>query len=150
MTIEKFIGIILPLNKRISIYLCKRIILALLIASFIISLPIIIFTKYSGEKEISSSVRNIMTFPHTNDTVKQHSNPLFILKAQCVEIWPKNLEKFHCIYNFLLFSIQYIIPLLTIIFVYTLIASKFKKMKSIGSHITESRKRQNKKVSIFF
>jgi hypothetical protein len=149
MTIEKFLGIIWPLKKRLSILQCKRLVFVSLIFSLIVSSPIAAFTKFNEKKEVSYSFETIKQILNINETLKEkHINSFFVVKEQCQEIWPKNSEFIHSIYNFFLFCIQYILPLLTVIIVHAVIAFKFKSKSRFDSQI--SRKKQKKKVFLHF
>jgi predicted PurR-regulated permease PerM len=145
MTVERFLGIIWPMNKRLSLSYCKRLVLISLTLSLIVSFPIAVFTKYSENKVYVYSKTNINQLLNINETSNDVEH--FQIREYCEEIWPKSLDLLRNIYNLFLFFIQYIVPVLTITLVYTVIAFKFKTKERLGNQ--NNREKQKNKV-IFF
>ncbi|RNA32418.1 neuropeptide Y receptor-like [Brachionus plicatilis] len=107
ITLDKFWALVKPLKARISITLCKYLILVSWLFSLVISLPIAMFTRLTS---VNSS----------------HSKP------QCSEIWPQSLEQMSTLYNVLLLLIQYFIPLIILTYCYVRIGLGLKRSKAPG------------------
>jgi hypothetical protein len=136
------------MKKRLTVYKSKRLVALALLISSIIPLPIAAFTKYSIKKNYSDSFQTLNSFLRSNNTkVKETQiDSLFTVNGQCNEIWPQYIDiKIHNLYNLFLLSIQYILPLMTVIIAYTLIGLKFKSDDRFSSEIC--RKKQKKKVN---
>ncbi|CAF0720508.1 unnamed protein product [Brachionus calyciflorus] len=111
ITLDKFWALVKPLKLRISIRVCKYLILVSWLFGLVTSLPIAMFTKI---------------FYASNDDSQGKTNP------QCSEQWPEGLEDASTVYNILLMLIQYFIPLIILSFCYAKIGFVLKRSKAPG------------------
>ena len=136
ITMDKYWAVVKPLKLRMSITMCKVLISISWLFSFLISIPIALFTKLSDpaadatdESTNASSSNDATTKLTTDQLLSSPSRP------NCIENWPTNLTLIYNLYNFALFFIQYFIPLIIITFCYARIGFVLRKTKAPGESI---------------
>jgi hypothetical protein len=116
LTLDKFWALVKPLKVRMSVTICRNLILLTWIFSLFISLPIVLTTK--------------MISAPFNSTDSHLAS--FETRPQCIEEWPDRLVKYIKLYNISLLVIQYFAPLVFLTFCYASIGFKLIKTKTPG------------------
>ncbi len=136
ITIEKYDALCHPFKNRMSRKCSKICFLAITIFALVVSLPIGIFTE----------LQIINTQKTQNESL--NTNSYSSGSPQCTENWPKSLAGYLQIYNFLVLIIQYLMPVVILIFCYVRIGCLMYYTKAPGEVIKsrdekmlESRKR---------
>lgn len=117
ITIDKYSAVVRPLKLRMSISMCKFLILLSWLFSLFISAPIALFTKVSSTSSDNSTSNDLVQLP------------------QCIESWPNDFLHLAQVYNVFLLLIQYFIPLLILTVCYARIGLVLRRNKAPGESI---------------
>lgn len=140
ITMDKYWAVVKPLKLRMSIAMCKCLILVSWLISFFISLPIAMFTKLEDAAQLQPM--DAMNMNTSTMDQQQIDDDFVESRPQCFEQWPDGFD-FSQIYNWLLFSVQYIIPCFILACSYIKIGLVLQQSKAPGEII---RKRDAKMV----
>ena len=163
MTLDKYWSFVRPFRARMSIGVCKCLIVGSWLISGLISLPIALFTKLiqvsSGGGGVDTTDAVVFvddpsssnaSHNHYNqsiselNTVATASSSMFVVEQQpqCVEQWPDNYAKPAQIYNISLLVVQYFAPLIILTYWYIRISIVLRRSKAPG----ESMERRDAKI----
>ena len=106
ITFDKYWAFVKPFKLRMSIKICKYLILISWLFSLFVALPIAFFTKLTH---------------HSQETLD---------RPDCIELWPDNMSNTSEIYNISLLMIQYLIPLVILTYCYIRIYFVLMRNKS--------------------
>ncbi len=120
ITFDKYWSFVKPFKLRMSIKICKYLILVSWLFSMFVSLPIAFFTKlvYSTDDTNDTNETN-----SNNDSLTVNNLTIAnvvdqIGRPNCVEQWPDSMGNASEVYNIVLLLIQYFIPLVIMTYCY--------------------------------